>query len=479
MEMDSISRRDLLRGGVSLTALALFGATGGCEAIKEAIEKRPVRRDVTTVAAAADVATYRDAVSAMKALPPADPRNWNNQALIHQNFCPHGNWFFLPWHRAYLFYFERICRELTGQDDFALPYWNWQKDRAVPAQFWGAGNALFHSPRSASPTSQAQDGWVGPQTMEDIFDLTNFEQFASYKSSAPRGGTGGGYGSLEATPHNNIHGFVGGTMGTFMSPLDPVFWCHHNMIDCCWVEWNINRHNANINDSDWLSFTFTEFVNGDGSAQQISIAATVLMPLLSYRFETSPKGKEAVITKWDSKALRRFLEVGGNIPFTVRERFELARGVKVELGRPASGTYRVSKEAMARATVSGEQGSRLLLQLANVTPPAHDDAFVRVFVNKPDASAETSIRDPHYAGSFAFFQDDGGHDASKGHRTPDFFVDITKTVRALRQAGEISEGDEIGVRLVAVPYGERDTKFKAFSIGRLDLVTTPVAVKGS
>lgn len=275
------SRRDFLRGGASLSALALLAATGGCEALRDAIRNRPIRRDVTTAAAANDVAIYGDAVAAMKALPSSDPRNWTNQAEIHLNFCPHGNWFFLPWHRAYLFYFERICRELTGESGFALPFWNWQKDRAVPAQFWGAGNPLDHSPRTATPASQAIDGWVGPQTMEDIFDLTNFEQFASYESSAPRGGTGGGYGSLEATPHNNIHGFVGGTMGSFMSPLDPVFWCHHNMIDCCWVEWNINRGNANTNDSDWLNFTFTEFVDGDGTAVEVSILATVLMPLLS------------------------------------------------------------------------------------------------------------------------------------------------------------------------------------------------------
>ena len=56
----------------------------------------------------------------MIALPAADGRSWNKQALIHNNHCTHGNWWFLPWHRAYLFYFEAICRKLTGNNDFAL-----------------------------------------------------------------------------------------------------------------------------------------------------------------------------------------------------------------------------------------------------------------------------------------------------------------------------------------------------------------------
>jgi hypothetical protein len=45
--------------------------------------------------------------------------------------CAHGNRFFLPWRRAYLYYFEEIWLEyyfeeiwleLSGDDTFALPY---------------------------------------------------------------------------------------------------------------------------------------------------------------------------------------------------------------------------------------------------------------------------------------------------------------------------------------------------------------------
>ncbi|WP_313032267.1 tyrosinase family protein, partial [Massilia alkalitolerans] len=76
--------------------------------------------------------SYAKAVRAMLALPPEDPRNWYRQAIVHTMDCPHGNWWFLPWHRAYLGWFEQICRELSGDPYFALPYWDWTVDQQVP-----------------------------------------------------------------------------------------------------------------------------------------------------------------------------------------------------------------------------------------------------------------------------------------------------------------------------------------------------------
>lgn len=76
--------------------------------------------------------SYAKAVRAMLALPPEDPRNWYRHAIIHTLDCPHGNWWFLPWHRAYLGWFEQICRELSGDPQFALPYWDWTAEQKVP-----------------------------------------------------------------------------------------------------------------------------------------------------------------------------------------------------------------------------------------------------------------------------------------------------------------------------------------------------------
>jgi tyrosinase len=76
--------------------------------------------------------SYARAVRAMLALPPEDPRNWYRHAIIHTLDCPHGNWWFLPWHRGYLGWFEQICRDLSGDHHFALPYWDWTAETKIP-----------------------------------------------------------------------------------------------------------------------------------------------------------------------------------------------------------------------------------------------------------------------------------------------------------------------------------------------------------
>ena len=45
--------------------------------------------------------------------------------MIHTLDCPHGNFWFFIWHRAYIGWFEQIVRHLTGDDEFALSFWDW------------------------------------------------------------------------------------------------------------------------------------------------------------------------------------------------------------------------------------------------------------------------------------------------------------------------------------------------------------------
>src|SRR5262249_41261837 len=92
-----------------------------------------VRRSVTgRDADPAMLAAYKRAVRAMLQLPPSDPRNWYRQAVVHVIDCPHHNWWFLPWHRGYLYHFEQICRKLSGVETFALPFWDWTATPRVP-----------------------------------------------------------------------------------------------------------------------------------------------------------------------------------------------------------------------------------------------------------------------------------------------------------------------------------------------------------
>ena len=54
---------------------------------------------------------------------PLDRRSYNNMALIHQNHCQHGWERFLPWHRIYMYEFEKALQDAVPS--VTLPYWDW------------------------------------------------------------------------------------------------------------------------------------------------------------------------------------------------------------------------------------------------------------------------------------------------------------------------------------------------------------------
>jgi tyrosinase len=58
---------------------------------------------------------------------PLDARNYNNLALIHQNHCQHGWERFLPWHRVYMYEFEKALQDHCPS--VTLPYWDWPAEQ--------------------------------------------------------------------------------------------------------------------------------------------------------------------------------------------------------------------------------------------------------------------------------------------------------------------------------------------------------------
>ena len=99
-----------------------------------------VRRDIWSLPANDPIVTsYAKAVEVMQNRPATDQTSWAYQAAIHgsqapsppplANQCQHQGWYFIAWHRMYLYYFERIVRAAVvqsgGPSDWALPYWNY------------------------------------------------------------------------------------------------------------------------------------------------------------------------------------------------------------------------------------------------------------------------------------------------------------------------------------------------------------------
>jgi tyrosinase len=174
----------------------------------------------------------------------------------------HGGCNFLPWHRQYLFEFERELNRVAP--GVTIPYWDWSKrspDSPTPISqrfthdpIWGrfggaAGNApIPNAPfRNWAPSGtpvtrdfRTGNGNVGGGggrytflSSQDVAVLTSsigeFGRFSDF---------------LEAN-HNTPHVAVGATMsGVPTSPGDPIFWSHHAYVDYIWQRWQ-NAGNGN------------------------------------------------------------------------------------------------------------------------------------------------------------------------------------------------------------------------------------------
>jgi tyrosinase len=437
-----IDRRDILSGSASL---GLLMALGGCESIFNQIRNRPLRRDVSTMGPSDPMLqAYREGVRLMKLLDHSDPRSWSRQADTHENSCPHGNWFFLPWHRAFLMSLERIIRELTGVQNFALPYWNWSCQTAIPAPFWEAGSPLFHADRWIGPTDHADGAVVGPDNINALLAETDFELFASGFATTLRPRTIKG--PLESGPHDYIHAsFVGGTMYTMRSPLDPIFWLHHNILDYLWFDWN-SRGNANTNHPAYTGLMIPGMVDGAGNEIPFQVGALVLAPLLSYRFEPPRRCFRLSDHILDEIAIRRFVEQGAEQRLRVRIAFPpVAKGMTFDPRERQRTRIELPAQAV-RAALAPDARQRLILRVEGIRPPT-DGTYVRVFVGLPEGEAP-SPESPYYAGAFAFFvgdHDDGGHGGAL-----DYHVDLTPAFDKLRATGRLRDPEHAAVTFVPV-----------------------------
>ncbi len=130
----NMPRRGFLAASTASLAAAYLG-TGSSNAQQAPAKWR--RHNVNTPEGQKALKSYSKAIEAMLNLPYTDARNWYRNAFIHYMDCPHGNWWFLPWHRGYLGWFEQTCRELSGDPDFAFPFWDWTTDQKIPDAFFG------------------------------------------------------------------------------------------------------------------------------------------------------------------------------------------------------------------------------------------------------------------------------------------------------------------------------------------------------
>ncbi|KAL6554320.1 hypothetical protein OROMI_019993 [Orobanche minor] len=248
------------------------------------------------------ISKYNLAIERMKQLPADDPRNFTQQANIHCAYCNggyhqtgegslelqiHSSWLFFPFHRWYLYFYERILGKLIDDPTFALPFWNWDnpKGMSVPPMFNDTTSALYDSKRNqknVKPSAVIDLGLTNNtdplqvvsnnltimytemiRGNNDIYDFMGQPyREGSTSSNDPKKGPG----SSERGSHTSVHALIGDPrepagedLGNFYSAgRDPLFYCHHANVDRMWTLWQYYLPSNKVPDK---KITDTDFLN--------------------------------------------------------------------------------------------------------------------------------------------------------------------------------------------------------------------------
>jgi tyrosinase len=210
----------------------------------------------------------------------SDDRGYQYHAGIHglplPIYCQHSTSqrfasLFLPWHRAYLYFFERALRDRVPT--LAQPWWDWTapspRNRGIPDAYAerevaGDRNPL-HSVRinpvamrearraglDLPAQTRRQPGLPGTRlpTADEVDELLGIADFFTFSRV------------LEDL-HGAVHVYVGGETGHMsqvpLAAYDPIFWAHHSMIDRIWRIWELRHPPPNFT-ADYLGTALRPF----------------------------------------------------------------------------------------------------------------------------------------------------------------------------------------------------------------------------
>ncbi|KAH8518716.1 hypothetical protein H0E87_000529 [Populus deltoides] len=210
------------------------------------------------------VAKYAEAIALMKSLPDDDP------------------------HSIYTTSKELILGKLINDPTFALPFWNWDAPAGMrmPAIFTDPKSPLYdplrdanHQPPTLLDLNYAKgDANPDPAKAEELYASNLNVMYRQMVSGATkptlffgkpyRAGDdpSPGMGTIETTPHTQIHYWTGDpnqtngeNMGNFYSAgRDPIFYCHHSNVYRMWDLWKKipGGKRKDFEDPDWLNSEF-------------------------------------------------------------------------------------------------------------------------------------------------------------------------------------------------------------------------------
>jgi tyrosinase len=359
------------------------------------------RLDVGTLSASSPtIVSYKTAIQAMNALPTSNPLSWTYQAAIHGtlssasfpawNTCEHGTYFFHSWHRMYLWYFERIIRKMSGDPNWALPYWNYESasQRNLPEVFRSPAdmsNVLYVATPNRGPGWNAGTASLNASAVETAaaFNEVPFNDFTF---------------SLETTPHNAVHVSIGGWMGSVPTAAqDPIFWLHHCNIDRLWNLWLAQGGGRTdpLTDTTW---TATKFKFFDENGKQVQLTGCDILRAqkqLDYVYQGESKQVE----------LFCLLQIPPLPKYVKRVLIRIPPERSIVLPPtpdPVPFDIDIGSLRQRLLRTADDPDTDLTLDLDSVEADRQPDVYYEVYVGLPNGATPDS-RSPFYVGNIALF----------------------------------------------------------------------------
>jgi Common central domain of tyrosinase/Polyphenol oxidase middle domain len=407
------------------------------------------------------VADLRRGVQVMKSRSANSPNSWAYQANMHGttirpllaswNTCDHGTFFFFPWHRMYLYYFERILRQASGSASLALPYWNYSDITAqsvlpepfrIPAN--ETTNSLYESDRTG--TINVNGGAALPAstvTYASAFRRTNFFHTTTGSSFGGRrvsqtGHASSGKGELERRPHDQVHGNIGGLMGNpATAAQDPIFWLHHANVDRLWERW-LRQGGGRVNptsDVDWMNDTFTFFDENNNAVQMSGRQVLDTATQLNYRYDDPMTASSNTGVSSSPSINLNAQSTGASTPQEISISASKQQVTFVLSDTPLTLTAS-SQDLLARRVLV--EDSIVTLNITGVEYEQENPTSYSIYINLPQGATPDPYS-PYYAGILSLFSL-----PQKGT----FSLDITDLVSDLQKRNVLT-GGSIAVTFVA------------------------------
>lgn len=372
-------------------------------------------------------------------------QHWAGKHGRPEGLCNHGREF-LPWHRAYLYGFEKAIQRVNA--NVMLPYWDWAS-RAT--QETGIPDAFAHETLQNNDPNPLFSGPI-VNVVNDAGNLQKrntyranrqtptFEELARGVSRAMKAEDFRIFQRDINYPHGGLHIRVGGDMSAFdFAAYDPIFWAHHANVDRQWAQWQRQHSDATVPSLDHI------------------------LQGVDMRVETSIDHRMSL-----------------GYDYIANECFELFPDSEIE---PGLAVWNASQTQFAVSQL--EDGfDEAILEFHNVEIPTNGTREIRVFVNLPDANDRTSVSSDHYAGSLILLGKlgcfgDVGHcdhpaprekfDVRPGHhlKPEKHYLEITETMQNSDVANTYPDRTQVSFVILDAeenPVGNEALKMEGLSL---------------